>query len=99
MTLVQDQTKHISQVDDPFAAQYYVAMGFMVFVHVTQSLPAFVYRIELRTNKTVHPTLRAVCQREAEEYKKRYPNHALHVDMDLDDWDVRRVKQTIMEKE
>jgi hypothetical protein len=98
--LCKTQEATIAEQDfDIYTKQYYVAMGYMCYVRITQALPAFIYRMELRTNKTVHPTLRIVCQKEAAEFKRHYPNIALHTDTDLDDWDVRRGKQTITEKE
>jgi hypothetical protein len=96
--LVKKQVQEIVTIENEVDAQHYIAMGFMVYVTVTQALPAFVYRVELRTNKTVHPTLRSVTQKEAIAYKQKFPNHALHVNMDLDEWDMRRGNQTIMEK-
>jgi len=38
--------------------QYFVAMGFKVPVSITMGLPAFLYLAELRSTKSVHPTLR-----------------------------------------
>jgi hypothetical protein len=78
--------------------QYYCAMGFMVACEVTQSLPAWIYRVELRTSPSVHPTLRSVTQEEARQFKERFPKIALHADMSPDIWDIRRGKQTIIEK-
>lgn len=78
--------------------QYYCAMGFMVACEVTQPLPAWVYRVELRTSPSVHPTLRSVTQEEARQFKERFPKIALHADMSPDTWDTRRGKQTIIEK-
>lgn len=80
--------------------QNYVAMGYLVQCRVTQALPYLVYRLELRTRKTVHPTLRQVAQREARwlvaELRALLDEDLpLHVDLDEDDWDVRRGAQTI----
>lgn len=94
--LISWQKEAIRALDaSPEVAQHYVALGFVVVADVTQSLPAFIYRLELRTQKTVHPTLRQVTQCEAAWFRQVYPGIALHVDMDPDDWDIRRGKQTI----
>lgn len=83
---------------EPVVAQNYVAMGFKVPCRVTQSLPAFIYRMELRSGKTVHPTLRQVIHEEIAWFRTRFPRIALHVDTDPDSWTVRRGKQTIEER-
>lgn len=82
----------------PVAQQYYTAMGFRVTCEAVQPLPAYIYRLELRSQKTVHPTLRAVVLDEIKQFRRLYPTIALHVDTDPDDWTVRRGEQTIVEK-
>lgn len=79
----------------PHAKQYYTAMGFKVACAVKQDLPAFVYRMETRSSKTVHPTLRRVVLEEIKAFRELYPGITLHVDTDPDDWTVRRGTQTI----
>lgn len=79
--------------------QHYLAMGFRVACSVTQNLPAFVYRLELRTAQTVHPTLRAVTQKEAAIFEEMMGNVVpIHVDMSPDAWSTRRGAQTILER-
>jgi thymidylate synthase ThyX len=78
--------------------QHYIAMGYQVACSVTQSIPAFIYRIELRTGQSVHPTLRAVARAEATEFRKFFPWIPLHADMSDDTWDIRRGHQTLIEK-
>ena len=78
--------------------QYYNALGFRVPCSVTYALPALLYVLELRSGKTVHPSLRRVVHAMVKKFKHEYPEIALHVDMDPDDWDVRRGEQTITEK-
>lgn len=97
-SLIARQMHIIQGIKDKIEAQNYIPMGYMVHVTVRQPLPAYVYRLELRTSSTVHPTLRRVVQKEAIEYNKRYPSHALYANFDEDDWDIRRGKQTILEK-
>jgi thymidylate synthase ThyX len=84
--------------DDPIQRQYYTAMGFRVPCQVTYALPAAVYVMELRSGKTIHPTLRRTIHGMVEEFRKQYPSFTLHVDTDPDGWTVRRGRQTITEK-
>ena len=53
---------------------------------------------ELRSGKTVHPSLRWVVHEEVRAFTEMFPDIPLHVDMDPDSWTVRRGKQTILEK-
>lgn len=76
-------------------SQYYVALGFQVPCVVAQTLPALVYRVELRSSKMVHPTLRRIAHLEAAAIKKYLPTCKLHIDMAADDLDIRRGAQTI----
>lgn len=80
----------------PELKQYYVALGFRVPCKVTYGLPAAIYVIELRSGKTVHPTLRTI----AHEMHRAMLNQLLplHADLDRDDWDVRRGLQDITQK-
>lgn len=97
--LIDEQTKRITSItDDPVVRQYYTALGFKVITHVTYPLPAAVYVMELRSSKTVHPTLRNQVHRMITMFKEYFPTLTLHVDMDPNDWDVRRGTQTITEK-
>lgn len=98
--LIAEQARAIHQLGcDPIVAQNYIGMGFQVPCRVTQGMPAFVYRLELRSGKTVHPSLRRVVLREIEAFRKGFPDVALYVDEDPDSWTVRRGKQTITEKQ
>jgi thymidylate synthase ThyX len=80
--------------------QYYTALGFQVPCQVMFGLPSLLYFLELRSGKTVHPTLRKQVHTMIKIFQKNHPDDqiALHVDMDPDDWDVRRGDQTITEK-
>jgi len=104
LDLIKPQVAAIQALDiqgrDPrHMRQYYVPLGFVVPCRVTQSLPAFIYRVELRSAKTVHPTLRRIAQEEARIFAKAIGDPVvLHVDNDPDDWDIRRGKHTIEEK-
>lgn len=78
--------------------QYYCAMGFLMCAKVTYALPAAVYVMELRSTRMVHPTLRRIAHDMYFFMKKRFPEIALHADVDPDDWDIRRGMQDIKEK-
>lgn len=99
LRLIEEQTKAIESItNDPLLKQYYIAMGFRVPCRVSYGLPAALYTIELRSGKTVHPTLRIVAQAMAKALQVKLPNLPIHADFDSDDWDVRRGKQDIVAK-
>jgi hypothetical protein len=79
--------------------QNYIAMGFKVPCNVAYTLPAAVYVMELRSGKTVHPTLRAVIHDMIKRFHNEFPDIPLHVDMDADSWTLRRGQQIIAKKE
>lgn len=77
--------------------QYYIPMGYNVPVKMTFCLPGMLYLAELRSGKTVHPTLRQVAHKMTSALAEKIPYLTLHSDRDLDDWDVRRGTQTIID--
>jgi len=100
--LVREQRDAIEALrvrgDRPNSAllQYLVAMGFQVRVQATFCLPAFVYVVEQRSSRFVHPTLRAaVREHMVKPFRRAHPDITLHIDEDPDPWDVRRGAQTI----
>lgn len=94
--LIMDQSYAINKLDaPPEVKQYYIPLGFHVACEVTYGLPAAVYVLELRSGKTVHPTLRKVIHELAKDLQSHLPLLKMHVDYDHDDWDVRRGNQTI----
>lgn len=84
---------------EPVDAQYYVALGYRVPTTLVYGLPAAVYVMELRSGKTVHPTLRRAVHRMIEQFERAHPLVRLHVDREPDGWTVRRGTQTIVEKQ
>ena len=97
--LIHELQPRIAKISpDPVVRSYYTALGFRVPCQVTYALPALIYVMELRSSKTVHPTLRRQIHRMVNLFQQSHPNVALHVDMDPDDWDVRRGDQTITKK-
>jgi thymidylate synthase ThyX len=97
--LVAKQTAAIAKLDcSPEVRQYYVAMGFNTTCKASFGLPAAVYTIELRSGNTVHPSLRKVVHQMSRALEQKFPDLKLHSDYSLDDWDVRRGSQDIVEK-
>lgn len=97
LSLIEKQKTAIDALAAPAEIkQYYISLGFNVSGRVTYALPAAVYVIELRSSKTVHPTLRAVAHKMTAALKVRFPELALHSDLNPDDWDVRRGLQDII---
>jgi hypothetical protein len=97
--LIAEQTAALEQLETiPEIKQYYIAMGFNVPCRVTYGLPATVYTVELRSNKTVHPTLRKIAHQMQAALKEAFPKLLLHCDLGADDWDIRRGLQDIVKK-
>jgi hypothetical protein len=97
--LIEQQTNAIAKLDgSDFKKQYYTALGFRVPCRLDYALPATVYVMELRSSRTVHPTLRrAVLGKMVKPFRFNYPQVRLHIDESLSDWDIRRGRQTITE--
>lgn len=97
--LISEQTAAIAKLEAaPEIKQYYISLGFNVACRFTFPLTAAVYTIELRSNRTVHPSLRQVAHWMHREVLKMVPNLKLHSDLSLDDWDVRRGLSDITQK-
>ena len=97
--LLKEQNDTIESLScDEKTAQYFLPMGYNVRTRVTYGLPASVYVTELRSGRTVHPTLRRVAHKMHEAMKKAFPTLHLYSDLSADDRDVRRGKQDIIEK-
>jgi thymidylate synthase ThyX len=98
LDFIRDQEANMP-MGDAYASQYYIPLGALVPYEVTYALPATVYVLELRSAKTVHPTLRREIHNMLQSFKSWFGDRvSLHVDTDLDDWDVRRGQQTILVK-
>lgn len=97
--LIDGQTVAINKLDtSPELRQYYIAIGFNVACRFTFPLPAAVYVTELRSNRTVHPSLRNIAHKMHRAITEAFPNLKLYSDLDLDDWDVRRGLADIIKK-
>ena len=98
--LIEEMLPQIYNIStDPVVRQYYTPLGYRVPCFVTYGLPAAVYVMELRSGKTVHPTLRRLIHGGfIRHFREMFPDVKLHVDEDPDDWTVRRGEQTITAK-
>lgn len=99
LILIESQLKHLKELSaSPEVLQYYIPLGFLVSCQTTYSLPQMAYVIDLRTDKTVHPTYREVAQKMATSIRETFPAITLHDDTEKSNWDVRRGKQDIVKK-
>lgn len=97
--LIKEQIPAINRLKTTLEnTQYYISLGFNVACQVTYGLPASAYVVELRSGKAVHPTLRKIAHKMHHALKEEFPKLALHCDLDLDDWDVRRGLHDIIKK-
>ncbi|MEA1937685.1 MAG: FAD-dependent thymidylate synthase [Pseudomonadota bacterium] len=78
--------------------QYLHPMGTACLCTLAVSLPQAVYIAELRSQSTVHPSLRPIAQRIAREVGARHPDLMLFADMSVDSWSLARGDQTIEER-
>lgn len=96
-----DQIKELDNADfavDPMLTQYLLPMGTTVICSLGYSVPQMLYVGELRSGKTVHPSLRPIAQNMLKQLERDLPGIALHGDMDEDSWNEKRGTQTITEK-
>jgi len=98
--LIIDQNKNISKMKaKPEISQYYTALGYKVAVSMLMPLPSAIYVAELRSSKTVHPTLRIIAQKMALSIKKMLPvGSKIYFDSSHEDWDIKRGHQDIISK-
>jgi hypothetical protein len=78
--------------------QYLYPMGMALLCHLGYSLPQMVYVAELRSQKTVHASLRPIAQQMGAILKADFPTMALYIDNDADSWSAKRGTQTIEAK-
>jgi len=96
--LISEQIDLISKLKtDNFTKQYYISLGFNMPSKVTYGLPAAVYVTELRSGKTVHPSLRKITHQMNNALTEKFPTLKLHSDTEEDSWSVRRGNQDIQE--
>ncbi|MBF0247291.1 MAG: FAD-dependent thymidylate synthase [Alphaproteobacteria bacterium] len=78
--------------------QYYYPLGAKVRCQTVYTLPQMIYVIELRSQNTVHSTLRDVMHRMHGEMTRLHPRLTLHTDLEPSTFDVKRGQQTIMKR-
>lgn len=94
---IEPLRKRIDALDaDERTKQYYTPMGYLVPIAVTCPLPSAVYIAELRSGKTVHPTLRMVAQQMGDTLENLVPGLAMHHDRSEESWSVKRGRQDIV---
>lgn len=96
---VADAWLEVSAARGAVDSQNMLPMGELVPWRYTCGLPQVLYVAELRTPKTVHATARRIAQHVSRYVQGRWPWVAIHPDLEVDDWTVRRGTQTIVKKE
>lgn len=79
--------------------QYLYPLGAKVRCQTVYTLPQMVYVIELRSQNTVHSTLRDVMHWMHGELKARHPKLALYTDLEPSRFDLKRGTQTIVKRD
>ncbi|MCR4379389.1 MAG: FAD-dependent thymidylate synthase [Rhodospirillales bacterium] len=79
--------------------QYLYPLGAKVRCQTVYTLPQMVYVIELRSQNTVHSTLRDVMHWMHAEMVAHHPRLALHTDLAPSQFDTKRGTQTIIKRE
>jgi len=98
--LLAEQAKRIAALSaSDEVKQYYIAMGHIVTVRMSCSLPSAVYIAELRSSDTVHPTLRIEAQRMGDAILASVPGITMHHDKSPGTWNIKRGAQDIVKKE
>ncbi|MCB0318669.1 MAG: FAD-dependent thymidylate synthase [Bdellovibrionales bacterium] len=83
---------------DVLLDQYLYPMGTSIMCQLTYSVPQMVYVSELRSQKTVHASLRPIAQKIGTILEERHPGIALYIDNDPDTFSEKRGTQTIAEQ-
>lgn len=99
LILIEQQKQAIKNLNaSPEISQYYISLGFNIACKTSYGLPAALYVLELRSMKSVHPTLRLIAHKMYYAMKEKFPNLKMYADLEQDDWDVRRGLQDIIKK-
>ena len=97
--LVDAQYAAIAAVDASAEdKQYLYPLGAKVRCQTVYTLPQMIYVIELRSQNTVHSTLREVMHWMHDELTRQHPKLALHTDLQASKFDVKRGTQTIFKR-
>ena len=99
LALIEKQKQTVKNLNaSPEISQYYISLGFNMACKVSYGLPAAVYVLELRSMKSVHPTLRKIAHKMYNAMQEKFPALKMYADLEKDDWDVRRGLQDIIKK-
>ncbi|MEI6378770.1 MAG: FAD-dependent thymidylate synthase [Candidatus Falkowbacteria bacterium] len=100
LALIEKQQQAISLLNaSPVNKQYYLPLGYRVPCTINYGLPAMVYTIELRSSKTVHPTLRHVIHQMFSSLHFYLPNLKMYVDLSPNTWDIKRGTHDITQRQ
>jgi thymidylate synthase ThyX len=83
---------------DKLRNQYLYPMGMALLCHLGYSVPQLTYVAELRSQATVHASLRPVAQALGRVLRQDFPQMALYMDDSADTWSAKRGEQTIEAK-
>jgi hypothetical protein len=83
---------------DKLRNQYLYPMGMALLCHLGYSVPQLTYVAELRSQTTVHASLRPVAQALGRVLRQDFPQMALYMDDSADGWSAKRGEQTIEAK-
>ncbi len=100
--LLAAQEAAIAALDlSPEERQYYTGMGYNTSNYFTGDLPAIVYMVELRATRFVHPTLRHQAATMAALLETEFAKEGLtiHLDPEMDRFDVKRGEHDIVRKD
>lgn len=78
--------------------QYLYPMGMNGAATLSYTLPQLMYVAELRSQKTVHPSLRPLAQKMAKWAQQTFPGMACYADYEEDGWTAKRGEQDIKAK-
>lgn len=78
--------------------QYLYPIGMKVPCQIVYGLPEMVYVTELRSDITVHPTLRNIAHMLHKVLRSEHPKLRLYTDLDEDRWNTKRGEQDIKRK-
>lgn len=99
--IIAEQKTAIEKLNlDPTEKQYFIPMGYRLPNRITGSLPAFVYLIELRSTRFVHPTLRKIAINMGRILEQTFKDCGLyiHLDPEPNRFDVKRGEHDIIAK-
>lgn len=98
--LVAEQYAAIAQLDARAEdKQYLYPLGAKVRCQTVYTLPQMIYVIELRSQSTVHSTLRDITHWMHQEMVRHHPRLTLHTDLAPSQFDIKRGTQTIVKRE